>query len=424
MRKSIRITAISTSWALLTLVWATVAAAAPAKARAEPVCDLVASDYIAMDGLLDDWRDIARHRIGDGVQMRCVYDRARLFLAIEVNDQRVVRRGGSGKGAREDQLRLGFRVTERDKAKWLEILPGTDTALPVHRWGARPLKASGGSSGDGGQIAVQDSLQERGWSLEAVIPLAAIPGSGPGTPAISLDIAYNDVDGGAAKARRSKALAILRLREAEDSYAAFLQASGNGPGDVRADVLTDVDGVRGAERVVIAGTAIAVISDRYAYMTLPVAAAGDVLYADVVDVRGDGTASIVTAVRQFGGGGSRDLLMIWHVGGRGDFAAALVVEVGKAHGDRVLSNRWSLVPKGPARGQARTAGRDLVIEVGASDVRGWSRESYLETPAADARPILKPWNEQTSAVYYFEGTAVLGGDAKVAGFQVKGGRPR
>jgi hypothetical protein len=153
-----------------------------------------------------------------------------------------------------------------------------------------------------------------------------------------------------------------------------------------------------------------------------VASPTDVLKVELADLRGDGTLSIITELRQHGNGGSRDVVVIWQVTGNNSFERVLAFETRKARGDRVLVNRWSLAAKGALRRTKRErqrttkrrGGHDLLIEVSEGDVTGWDAQSFREAPAQDVRPILTPWSEQTSAVYYFAGNAALGGDPKVA----------
>jgi hypothetical protein len=43
-------------------------------------------------------------------------------------------------------------------------------------------------------------------------------------------------------------------------------------------------------------------------------------------------------------------------------------------------------------------------------VVGFDASNYREAPAPDAKSILVPWGAAQSAVYYFDGTTVLGGE--------------
>lgn len=361
-----------------------------------PVCELVEPGFVSVDGMLEDWRDIAGQRVGGlgrnaSLSLRCVYDRERLFVAVDVRDQDVVRQpGNSGKRAED---RLGLRLAAGGPAVELEAFPGVDDIEPRRRWNRRALAGSG-------QVEVEDTLQEHGWSLELAVPMEAVAGLGPGAPGVSARIAYRDADRGG-KGRAVEFSGTLVFRAGAEALRGFLGATKLAAGDLRLDVTADFDGAPGVERVVAGGTAIGVITDGYAYMTLPVASPRDVRQLEAVDLRGDGTLSILTVIRQHGNGGSRDLLTVWGVAGRGRFERILAVEVRKQLGARKMRNRWSLAPA------AGKGGQDILVEVGPGDVRGWSEESYLETPAPDVRPILQPWGEETAVRFSFEGNVVM-----------------
>lgn len=361
-----------------------------------PVCELVEPGFVSVDGMLEDWRDIAGQRVGGlgrnaSLSLRCAYDRERLFVALDVRDQDVVRQPGKATKRAED--RLGLRLAAGGPAVELEVFPGVDGIEPRRRWNGRALP---------GSVEVEDTLQEHGWSLELAVPMKAIAGLGPAAPGVSARIAYRDADRDG-KGRALEFSGSLVFRAGAEALRGFLGAAKLAPGDIRLDVTADFDGTPGVERVVAGGAAIGVITDGYAYMSLPVASPRDVRSIEAVDLRGDGTQSIVTVIRQHGNGGSRDLLMVWGVAGRGRFERILAVEVRKQLGARKLRNSWSLVPAA----DGRKGGHDILVEVGPDDVRGWSADSFQEIPAPDVRPILQPWGEETAVRFAFEGNVVM-----------------
>ena len=92
----------------------------------------------------------------------------------------------------------------------------------------------------------------------------------------------------------------------------------------------------------------------------------------------------------------------------------------KQLGDNVLENDWQLQPRPVAtkkkkrrrkkrkKKKVRTKGYELIVRPGA--VTGWDEDSYDDVPPEDMRPILTPWGEQTSGVYYFEEGQAYGGE--------------
>lgn len=359
-----------------------------------PVCELVEGGFVEVDGMLDEWRGIAVHRVpGAGknasFSLRCAYDDERLFVAVDVRDQELIR---SGKGGSEDRLVLELSAAG-GAAATLEVFPGVEGVDPKRRWKGKVLREEGA-------VLVEDTRQEQGWSMEASVPLRQIAGLGAGAPGVRARIAYSDADRGGPGGQASFE-GTLVFRASAEAFRGFLGAAKLKPGDIRVDVTADFDSAPGVERMVAGGAAMGIITDQYSFMTLPVTSPADVRRVEVVDLRGDGTRSVLTEIRQHGNGGSRDLVIVWGLAAQDRFERILAVEVQKELGSRKLRNRWSLVPKAGGRGQA------LLVEVGPGDVQGWTSNNYLESPAADVRPILKPWAEETAVRFEFEGNVAV-----------------
>jgi hypothetical protein len=367
--------------------------AGPAESGA-PVCELVEGGFVELDGMLEDWGDLKLLRVGGpsrnaSFSLRCAYDQEKLYVAVDVRDQDVVRHKGSGD---EDRLTLELSAAG-NAAAVLEVFPGVDGIEPRRRWKGKALR-------EGGEVAVEDTLQEQGWSMEVAVPLRQIAGLGAGAPGVKARVAYRDADR-SGQGSPASFDGTLVFRASAEAFKGFLAAVKLAPGQIRLDAIADFDGSSGVERVVAGGTALGVITDSFAYMTLPVTAAADVRRVEAVDLRGDGTLSILTELRQHGNGGSRDLLVIWGLAAQDRFERVLAVEIRKELRGKKLRNRWSLAPRAGGRGQ------DLVIEVGPDDVTGWDQNSYLESPAEDVQAILKPWSEETTARFSFEGNIAV-----------------
>ncbi|RMH38967.1 MAG: hypothetical protein D6689_18025 [Deltaproteobacteria bacterium] len=360
--------------------------------RAGVECALVEDGALEADGLLDDWAGIAAR--GDGVRVRCAHSERTLYLAVEVADPDLVRT--SPNPARANQDRLDVRIGADRWWTAISVLPGTRGFPPVYRWNGKRAPAA---------VRIADAAQRRGWAVEIAAPLALVRAWGPDTPKLAFSAAYRDR--GDRPVAGAPALAgTLRFAGATDAYVALLRAAGLRRRDVRVDRLVDLDGERGVERVVIGGRVIGVVTRGYRYVALPVRSPEDVLHAQVVDLDGTGRHAIVTVHREYGNGGSRDVLAVWYLQPTGDLVRALAAEVRKQLGDRVLTNRWRLVPRGARRGR-RARGFELHIEAG--DAVGWDATTFDDVPPEDMRPILTPWGEQTSAVFTFAGGQALGG---------------
>ncbi len=396
-------------WLLTALIGGLVAVGAAASAQAAPsgpTCELVESGFVEVDGLLDDWRDIAIHRTAgasrDGnLGLRCAYDNQRVYIAVDIRDQDVVRKPGKkAKKAGNDGLTMRLGLAGGAQAT-LTVSPGVDGIAPARSWRGRPLDSRRAA----GSIEVEDSLQKHGWSLEVALPMSELDGLSAGVPGLLAEIRYRDVDrtggGRTGGGRDARFDGVLTFRASAEAYRSLLKTVKLSPGQVRLDVVGEFDDAPGVERVIAGGKVLAVVTDRYAYMGLPVASAADVLKIEAVDLRGDGTQSIVALLRQHGNGGSRELLTVWGLAGGGRFERLLAAEISKTMGPRSLRNRWSIVPR------SNGAGRDIRVEVDDGDVKGWTQANYLEVPASDVRPIITPWAEETAFLFSLEGNAMI-----------------
>jgi len=369
-------------------------------------CARVAGDRFVVDGMLDDWRGIRCHRVGGTDQnrsfdLRCAYDGKRLYFSVNVRDQ-TIRRTRKAAAKSEDHLDVRLSVGS-GAAISLRMFPGFSSVDPKRTWGTGRVPK---------QVELEDTRQQKGWSAEGSLPLAKIHGWGRGTPALDAKVSYADADSGAKVNGRATFEGLLQFQEAAASFRSFLRAVKLRKSDIRLDVMADVDGMPGAERVVAGGRVIGVLTDEFSYMTLPVSSSDDVIGFKVVDLAGAGTSAIIAHYREHGNMGTREVVGIWYAAGSG-FERVLAFEVKKQAGDRLLTNTWSLVPKGKYRklGRGETKrGFDLLVEAG--EARGWDEDNYQEMPAKDVKPILLPWEDRTSAVYYFQGNVVLGGDPK------------
>ncbi len=362
------------------------------------ICDQVGPDMFVVDGMLDDWREIRSFRAGGddpGFDLRCAYDDKNLYLSVDVRDKSMRRTG-----KKQDHLKIN--LSAGGKRASLTAYPGYKGTPPKRRWGGGKVPR---------WVEVEDTKQPRGWSLELAMPLARLDGWGQKSPALCAEVAYADADWDGEGIHPARFAGTLHFSWARGVYRGFLRAAHLSRSDIRLDTLAEVTGTPGRERVIAGGSVIGVLSDGFTYLTLPVSSPKDVLAVKVVDLAGDGTSALLAHYRQRGNGGSRDIVAVWYLEGS-NFSQILAVEVRKQLGDRVLSNRWYLTPKGKFRkGKHDKRGYDLVVEAG--DVEGWDEDNYNEIPAPDVKPILQPWEDKTSAVYFFHGNVVEGGDPKV-----------
>ena len=377
-------------------------------ARAGHICELSEEGVFEIDASFDEWRGLRPLERGfrdpdASFEMRCAYDKNRLYVSVKIKDERIIRTG-KGESGSDDNLSLSLGAG--DAARTLRVFPGTR--------GYKPKRV-----GAGGKIRVEDTLLEDGWFVEASLPLSSIPGWGPSTPLLLGEVVYRDVDkAGAGPDARLPFIGSMHFSSHVPALRGFLAAAKLVVKDLRLDDLADLDGLAGRERVVAGGRFLGVLTDEFAFVELPVESPADVLSVQLVDFDGDGRNSILAHFRQQGGGGNREVVTVWNLNAQSQLAMSFGFEVAVELGERRLANRWSLVPAGerrapdkgkrPKKGK-RVPGQDIVVEVSAGDNKGWSTKSFAQVvPSTDVRPIMTPWGSgRRAVVYYFDGETAM-----------------
>jgi hypothetical protein len=394
----VRIVRFALFSALLALSWVLSGVFWPAPARAikpaepqEIPCRLAEEGVIVPDGLFEDWRgqtSVTRGNADHGVAIYCNYSAKKLYLGIDVKDERIIRSRKRVASA-EDHLVARFGRLA------LTVFPGYPDANVKGSiaWSDRKPRR---------HVRVVEALQQRGWGVELAIPLAELPGWSPGTPRVPFAIVIADADM-ASERRLQGTLSLTRALAFEEADAALRQFLGDfrlTARAIRLDTLANVDGEPGTERMLWGGRVVAMLRDGYTYVEIP-AQPRDVLEVRVVDLAGRGKASIVARFRQRGNGGSREVLAVWNFVD-GAFRRSFAHEIAKEFGGKRIANQWSL----RARKGRRARGLELVIGKATST---FSEAEWNEAPAEDMQPILLPWAEKKEEVWTFDGDQVSGG---------------
>lgn len=358
---------------LLTLA-ATPVAAAPTTIR----CDNLSTADLSIDGMLDDWSEAVLARVGspaDGaIELRCSWDGRALAIAVELKDDRVIR----VRGGHEDRVELS--VSAGAAPVKVVVSPGNAMARSKV---VKPAK-----------IAAAESLQRTGFSLETRIGARSVPGLSASTPALRFKVTFHDADLAAGGDTTQLVLeGTIELSDRKDLLDDFLRTVKLRRTDVRVDTMAELDPTRrGKERIVAGGTVIGVLTDQFAFVSLPVQKPADVRKVELLGLGPRGQRIVSAVVRQHGNGGSRDLLLLWTVAG-GELRSLGQIEIRKELGGNILESTWKLAQK--KRPKPKT---ELVIE--AQPAVGFTAASWNEVPAADVDPIVLPWDGEKSGIAY------------------------
>jgi hypothetical protein len=336
-------------------------------------CDDLSTADLSIDGLLDDWPRAALVKAGDPrdglVELRCSWDGTALALSLDVKDDRLIR-VRSGK-AHEDHVTVS--VGAGGKPAVIDAFPGNSMAK------ARIVKPAG--------VAAADSLQPKGFSIEIKVPAKAMAGFSASTPSLDLSIVFHDSDQATGGDDTDVALPLtVELGDRKDLLDDFLRTVRLKRNEVKLDRMANLDpDRRGKERIVAGGTVIGILTDQYAFVQVP----GEVKKLELLPL-GAGFDVVSAVVRQAGNGGSRDLLMLWTVWS-GQLEPLGQIEIRKQLGTNTLEVGYRI-----AKGKK---GPELVIEP--KPAVGWTAETWNEEPAADAEPIVLPWDPAKGGTAYY-----------------------
>lgn len=339
-------------------------------------CASVPASELAIDGMLDDWQGTnAIARVGaesDGaISVRCAWDGSTLAFALDVKDDRVIR----VKGGVEDHVTLSVGAGGK---------PVTVVAWPGNNLGKSKIAKPA-------RVQAADSLQPKGFSIEIAIPASAIPNMATATASLDLSVVFDDSD--AATGGDTQPLEVkqaIELSDRKDLFDDFLSAVKLSKADIKFDQQAELDPDRkGKERVVAGGIAIGVITDQFAFVTLPAATAADVKKIELLPLGPRGQQVISAIVKQAGNGGSRELLMLWTVWS-GQLQPLAQIEVKKEMDGKILESTWKLVKGKKAP--------ELWIEP--KPAVGWTADTWNEEPAPDLDPILLPWDAKKGGTAY------------------------
>jgi hypothetical protein len=381
--------------------------ARPALAAIDIPCGAAEDDSVTIDGLLPDWRGLQGVTLDEPAQVivgrdnwrnpkdlsvtvKCLRSDNNLYLAFDVTDNYLVRMQEAKPG--EDHLQIFF--ADGETLHKLLIYPSDLKGVP---------RKIGGHARMAKSVQVAEALQAHGYSVEVRIPVHSIPGYSARATAIRGAIAVADCDskvhGRTEKIistadghARATQLGRFTFGESVDALAHFLKQMGLSQRDVVFDKVIEMGGDPGLERVVLAGTYIAILGEEYHYVKLNVRSAGDISDFQVLNLTGDGRHSVVVKTIERSGGGARQILHVFKLVGAG-IQRPLATEIAKQQGPNKLVSRVSYV-----RHKKKI---DVVVEAGRPE--GWNAQNYREAPADDVVPILLPWSEKTKARYRFTG---------------------
>jgi len=366
---------------------------------------------VRVDGSLRDWGDASFADVGSGddASMRFALgaDDEGLYVGAEVRDDRLVRTARPG--PREDAVIVTLSIGQGRRARVSDIylfagVSGRSAASAgiASRIGGRPRPLSGA------RVVEGPRRRGRGYVIEAFIPFARIPGGArweDGRATVRLrDVdseAHPEVASEPAFVSTDALVPLMPAGGASGVLEQFLASRSLGAARPTHTLRGDVSGDRRPERVFVVDRYVVVTGPEYgggrgySFHQLAVRQARDVRDAELRDLTGDGKSELVVVIRQRNDQGERDLWQVLSFAGN-DPRPIWAIEIRKAIGRGSVEARIRVLR---ARGR-----QPPEIEIRAHRAQGLDRESYRETPADDAQPMLLPWGPIRSRRYRWSGS--------------------
>lgn len=402
---------------LATLLLGTLALAAlpsAALAQAGLRVSRIDGSGVRVDGSLREWRDVHRSPVGTGsdasAQVSIAYDDTGLWIAAEVQDDRVVRTSDHGDDEDALVVTLAFPSGRRMRGTELWLFSGVDGSAAAITSGAPGARRRSAVTG----ALVVEAPATGGYTIEAFVPWARIDGGdrleeGRGAvrlrdvdvsahPEVEAEPALGTVD---ASHLDTSMLPLLVEGGERASMQAFLAAQHLDAATLpRHDFHEDVAGDARVERVSIVGRFVVVMGrgwhdGQYSFVGLDITDDADLVHAEMRDVTGDGKDELLVTLRQRGTGGSRDVWEVIRFAGDTP-AAAWSVEV------RQERPAGTLACEVEVRRGRRSEPPSVVL--GDCEADGLDALTFREAPASDAEAILLPWGPVRERTFRWDGT--------------------
>lgn len=372
---------------------------------------------VRVDGSLRDWTGARMTELGSGadgsMRWALAYDARGLYVAADVQDERLIRNREPGDGDDAVIVTLALPAGRGLSAVELWLHPGEP--------GRSPAVATSGALGArrrspirGATIVEAPRTGGAGYTLEAFVPFSSIPGAArwqEGRGSIRLrdvdSLAHPEPENEPALAPVDRAhldrLPALRPTGGQsallDRFLADHELQGTAP---RHDLRGDVVGDAAPERVILVDRFVLAFGPSiqggrgFVFVQLGIDVASDLRDARLEDLTGDGKAELVVTIRQRGGGGSRDLFQVLRID------------------EQAIRPLWGLetrkeTPAGSVEAIVRVErgrrGQPPTITTRAGEARGLDASSLREAPPTDVEPIVLPWGPVLERSYRWDGRA-------------------
>lgn len=386
---------------------------ATAEARAnEPLrMDLVAPRTIRLDGIPREWPSPLRplDALPPGkprpaeadlrARAAIAYDDTNLYLAFDIQDDRLVRTKGCPKTDDHASFHIVFPKASGGYSKYeISLFPGDPGKLPGC------VKTSSGQVIKSAKIV--EAPKEGGYSFEASIPWAIFPEASKTRVALRGALLYHDSDGrGAQKSLGTSSRTGLSelpslLTEPEQSLKEGLLRKHSLADHPAYDIVADIAGDGMNERVLVYDNWLVVLGPRFRE-------GKEYFFADLGASAQKGQIPRFEA-KQFSGRAKAEILIEKRIGSQASYREMIEV-LGFAAGERLSSLFRHEVgiqtPQGRIRNTVRVIpdGDKFALEILPGAVNGYTAADYKEPIERSFDSMLFPWGAIKSRRFAWDG---------------------
>lgn len=323
-----------------------------------------------------------------------VYDDANLYVAMRLEDDKIVRTAGAGPNEDHATLSIAFPVKARSFHTYqVDLYPG----LPGKLSGVVKI---GDSKVSGAELV--EAPNGEGLTFEAKIPWSAFAEASRVRVGLRGALRYTDYTApghagavvATSPAREGGAMPAL-LTESEYPLVTGMLREKSISGEPAREAFGNVGGDSHWERVALFEKYLVILGanfhggKEFVMTELSVSRAKAVQRLELVDFDGDGASEILLVYRVGSSDDYREVLQVLKVKADESLSAAFVHEVGMKTAAGELHNAVRVVRNG---GKAQ-------LEIAQGDCDGYEKEGYSEPKPSDMEAALLPWDSIKDKTY-------------------------
>jgi hypothetical protein len=331
-------------------------------------------------------------------QVALAYDDENLYVAMRIEDSKIVRTAAAGPGDDHATLYLAFPVGRgRYRTHVVDLFPGDPGKLPG-------VVMLGGQRPNGAQLV--EAPEAGGLTFEAKIPWKTFPEAGRTRIGLRAGVQWTDAVTPSRIAsvtattpgKEGKELPAL-LTEPEQALFDGLIRAQSLPTEPSREIFADLAGDSLLERVALYDHFLTVVGPHFrggkefVVADLQVQDAGKVRRLQAADFDGDGHEEVVTVVRIGSEDHYRDVVEVLRMDSDNTLKPVFLHEVGLATASGTVNNDV----------QIGKSGSHAILTIAQGSADGVEQEGYSEPKPSDMDSALLPWDKVGSLSFGWQG---------------------